>query len=180
MNTSLFPAAKALKHNKRQEKTKGIEPFTKESPNPQNKTENPATVPYCCLRVRVPRFHCNKAVLTAQAVCTAAVSPTNAFFIYFLLFLFLHLNKKEITTHLFFYFFSTILWFQFTFDLAPVLWWHRRQGVMFRAAETAFQRRGDQGPLVMIFTKGMWTELTEADSRIAALIAPMPWALPLS
>lgn len=51
---------------------------------------------------------------------------------------------------------------------------------MFRAAETAFQRRGDQGPLVMIFTKGMWTELTEADSRIAALIAPMPWALPLS
>lgn len=108
-NTSLFPAAKALKHNKRQEKTKGIEPFTKESPNPQNKTENPATVPCCCLQVRVPRFHCNKAVLTAQAVCTAAVSPTNAFFIYFLLFLFLHLNKKEITTHLFFHFFSTIL-----------------------------------------------------------------------
>lgn len=35
--TSFFPAAKALKHNKRQEKTKGIEPSTKESPNQQNR-----------------------------------------------------------------------------------------------------------------------------------------------
>lgn len=51
---------------------------------------------------------------------------------------------------------------------------------MFGAAEMAFQCRGNQRPLFMIFTKGTWTELTEGNGCTAALAALMPWALPLS
>jgi len=40
--TSLFPAARAWKHDKRQEKTKGIWPATKESPTQQNRKTDTA------------------------------------------------------------------------------------------------------------------------------------------
>lgn len=175
-----FSNCKALKHNKRQARTKGIEPSTQESSKQQNQTK--------------PRYH--QLLLPQdqapsllirqywwQRLCTLQQSLlllTHHLFTFCFSFLFKEKGKKETTTHSFFCFFSMILWFQFTFDLAPVFWWHRSPGVMFRAAEKAFQCRGDQSPLPVIFTEGTWTELTEGNSCTAALIALMPRALPLS
>lgn len=73
-NTSLFPAAKALKHNKRQEKTKGTEPFTNESPKPTEQSSNPSCHPLLLPAGRASCVRWNKAVLPAQAACTAALS----------------------------------------------------------------------------------------------------------
>lgn len=51
---------------------------------------------------------------------------------------------------------------------------------MLRAAEPAFQGRGHQRPLLVIFTEGPGAELAEGDGRSAALITLVPGALPLS
>lgn len=73
-----------------------------------------------------------------------------------------------------------ILWFQFAFDLAPVLGRHGRLGVVLGAAEPALQGRGNQRPLSVVFTERAWAELTEGDGGAAALPALVPRTLPLS
>lgn len=51
---------------------------------------------------------------------------------------------------------------------------------MLRAAEPAFQSRGNQGAHLVIFTEGVWAELAEGDGSTAALLALVPRAFPLS
>lgn len=68
-----FSNCKALKQNKKQERTKGIEPFTQESPNQQNQTKS--RYHQLLLPAGPGSRSLNKAVLMAKAVHRAAVSP---------------------------------------------------------------------------------------------------------
>lgn len=68
-----FSNCKALKQNKRQERTKGIEPSTQESPKQQNQTKS--RYHQLLLPAGPGSQSLNKAVLMAKAVHTAAVSP---------------------------------------------------------------------------------------------------------
>lgn len=112
---------------------------------------------------------CVKAVSSSSSpICPSSSSLPSCFFCLFL-------NKNSLLC-----FFYRILRFQFAFYLVPVLGCHRRFGVMCGAAETAVQRRCQQGSLLVILAERMRAELTERNCRTATDITLMPRTFPLS